>query len=105
MKIYLLSREIKIIKVDDNSSKLETQNTGIAIYAENTIYYDNQEPFQTILHEIFHFYIKRVGLNQMKQINIEVICDLFSSFIFQLICENGEDIMGKIKKFSEGIYE
>ena len=101
MKIKLMCRDINLIKVDNNSSKLMTRNTGTAIYSENAIYFDGESPFETCLHEIFHFYLERIGINQMETIDKEVMCDLFSNCINQLMIENGKDIFIMLRAFAE----
>jgi len=100
MKINLFSQEIELVKVEDNANKLNTSACGYACFLENKAYFDGYDPFWTCLHEIMHFYINRVGLNQVGNYNEEVLCDISSRFITQLMLENGEDILQKIKQFA-----
>ena len=101
MKIKLISREIELFKVGENASKLDARLTGTVIYKENRIYFDGENPFHTCLHEIYHFYIKRIGFNQLEEFSREVICDMFGTCIEQLMLENGNDIFIKLKQFAE----
>ena len=78
MKIKLFGRDIELIKVDKNSSYLEPLLTGCAKMYENTIYFDNADSFEVLLHEIHHFHINRAGLTQQRDYTKEVVCDMFA---------------------------
>jgi len=100
MIIYLLGKEIGLVKVEDNAEKLDTNAAGLAAYDENKAYFNGNDSYQTCLHEIFHFYIYRIGLRQQQSYTKEIACDLFAACISQLMAENGNDILERIKSFA-----
>lgn len=101
MIINLFSREIEIIKVDDNAERLNPELLGSAVYSNNTIYVDGDDKFHTILHEIVHFFLKYSGHNQQRKFTPEVMCDIFGYVIVQLMIENDGEILDAIKEFAE----
>jgi hypothetical protein len=101
MIIRLFARDLELVKVDRNSEKLKTECIGRSVFAENKAYIDGNEGFNTALHEIFHFYIHRSGFEQTENVTKEMACDMFATCFEQLIFENGDGILLKIKEFAE----
>lgn len=108
MKIKLLSQEIEIVKITDESYQelfVEGEcndNWGMAIYAKNKIVIKNTvQNFRCIMHEIKHFWDDFVGNRQIESFTREQICDSFGAFMNTLILENGIDIIEKLYNFSK----
>jgi len=100
MEINLFSREIELIKVSDNSLQFAPDYTGRAVLQDNKAYFINStDGFLICLHEIFHYYIYRAGFDNLTSFSKENICDMFATCIDQLMLENGEDIIERIKQF------
>ena len=100
MKIKLLCQEIELIKVDENASVLKTQYAGLSKLYENKIYYDGEDSFPTLIHEITHFFLFLTGNGNREDYTEEQICRLISRTIYQLLLENGDDIIKKLKEFA-----
>jgi hypothetical protein len=102
VKIKLFCREIEIIKVDGNANHLNPHYSGRAVYDDtNRIYADGSNTFQTILHEVKHFWDWYAGIESMEQTPQEVNCNIFGFLVDQLMLENGADIFQRLKEFAE----
>jgi len=102
MTIKLLSRIIKINRIEDDISQLEPRLCGISLTIKQEIYIDGSRPFTTLLHEIGHQYMTLTGRIENCQFNVEEFCDTYGFLIEQLMIENGDDIIKKLKIFAEG---
>jgi len=100
LRIKLLSREITLIKVDENSKHLDTASTGKAKVYKNEIYFDGSDPFPVLLHEIAHMFLFNSGNDRRKDYTEEQICDMIGKIIEQLLLENGDDIIKQLKEFA-----
>ncbi len=108
MKIKLLSQEIEIVKITDESYKdlfVEGgchDNWGLAHYDKNKIVLKNTvQSFRVVMHEIKHFWDDFIGNYQVESFTREQICDSFGALINDLILENGIDIFEKLYKFAK----
>jgi len=100
-KIKLLSRDITIHKMEDNAKNLNPDNFGTINLLSRTIYLDNNElTFETLIHEIKHFYLYYCGIDSEK-IDEEFDCRITGHFCSQLMLENGNDIFKQLKEFSK----
>ena len=79
---------------------LRTALVGCASYDTKQIYFSDFDSFYTVLHEICHMYLYLVGIDELKEIEKELACDIFGRTIYQLMFENGDNILAKLKEFA-----
>lgn len=109
MKIKILSQEVEIVKITDESWKglfLNEddchENWGVSHYGQNRIVIkDTVQNFRVLMHEIKHFWDDFIGNHQIDSSTREQICDSFGAFTNDLMLENGDDIFKKLKEFAE----
>ncbi len=101
MTVKIFSNDIELIKIDEDSSKLEPANDGLADYQNNKVYFNGYDSYNVCIHELLHFYLYFVGLGQMENFEVEIMCDICAKFISNLILDNGDDILYRIKTFVE----
>lgn len=101
MKIKLLGQDIEISKVNDpNYRYLDNKSFGSGNLLKNRITIGTEDSFRTILHEISHFWIDRIGVRENVTNSNEYVCDQHSTFISTLVYENGIDIIEKLYNFA-----
>lgn len=101
MEIKLLCREISLTKVDKNSEHLKTALTGSSYACTGEIYFDGDDPFPVLMHEIAHIWLYRCGY-VVNSYSEEQMCSITGKMTDQLMLENGDDIIVKLKEFANG---
>lgn len=95
-KVNLLGREIEI-EIISKAHELGGTDRGSAYLIENrmTVAKGN-DSFETIIHELMHFYLYYTGHDLEENFQVERMCDIPAMFISQLLLENGSDIFDRL---------
>jgi len=95
-KVNLLGREIGI-EIISKAHELGGTDRGAAYLIENRmVIAKGNDSFETILHELMHFYLYYTGHDLEDTFRIERMCDIPAMFISQLLLENGSDIFDRL---------
>ena len=102
MVIKLFCQEIELIKIDKSATVLRPEYDGLARFSESKIYFDSDNKFPVLMHEITHFFLFLSANGSREDYTEEQICCIFGRMLYQLLLENGDDIIEKLKEYANG---
>ena len=100
MKIKLLCQEIELVKIDTSAEILEPKYDGLARFSESKIYFDSDNKFPVLMHEIMHFFLFLTANGNREDYTEEQMCCIVGRMISQLLLENGDKIIQQLKEFA-----